>query len=389
MKKYSLEKFKERKKNRKMIKITAITMVCIVVLVVVALYMANNTFSSFIDTYVLRKEISEGSINSVTIDTENISLVYPYENNLVIYADGNINFYNTEAKQVGNIELTLSKPIADGKGKYLALADYESQKVCLVKSNSLVWQKDVEGKISKVTVNKQGYVAISVTGTTYESIVMVYNPKGDLLFSKYISNYVMATDISQDSKYLAVAEVDNSSIMPTTTITIISMDLASTKSESATVNTYQADANDLLTGMKYQNKNILLCGFDSYVLKMDEYSSQKIYEKDDLTAYVDVNINSGFVRVDKEESSVFKSDYRLKIKGADNSEKVYIIEGSLKSLKAKNDLIALNLGKEVQFVDKNGWLKKKFVSSKEIKDVLISSQIAAIVYKDKISIINL
>ena len=108
-----------------------------------------------------------------------------------------------------------------------------------------------------------------------------------------------------------------------------------------------------------------------------------------MTAYVDVNISSGFVRVDKEESSVFKSDYRLKINGADNSEKVYIIEGSLKSLKAKNDLIALNLGKEVQFVDKNGWLKKKFVSSKEIKDVLISSQIAAIVYKDKISIINL
>lgn len=390
MKKYSLDKFKERRKNKRMLKITIITLIAIVVLVFIALYMANKSFNSFIDTYILRKRISEKDVNSLTIDTDNLSLIYAYDKSLVVYADGSINFYNTDAKQTGNIELTLSKPIADSEGNYLALADYGLQKVCLIKSNSLVWQKDIEGKISKVSVNKQGYIAVSVTGTTYESIVMLFNEKGDLLFSKYLSNYVIDVDISEDSKYLAIAEVDNSTILPVTKIEIVSIELASTASDNdATVNTYEADSNELLTGMKYQSKNILLCSFENYVLKMTASSFERMYDFSDLTAYLEVNSRRGFVRIDKEESSVFKSDYRLKVTNENNVEKVYIIEGSIKSLVCKDDKIALNLGKEVQFVNNNGWLVKKFVGNQEVKSVLVSSNLGIIVFKDRISIVNL
>ena len=389
MKKYSLDKFKERRKNRKMIKFTIITLIAIIILVFIALYMANKSFNSFIDTYILKKRISENDANSLTIDTDNLSLIYAYDKSLVVYSDGSINFYNTDAKQTGNIEMTLSKPIADSEDKYLALADYGLQKVCLIKSNSLVWQKDIEGKISKVSVNKQGYVAVSVTGTTYESIVMLFNENGDLLFSKYLSTYVIDVDISDDSKYIAIAEVDNSTILPVTKIEMVSVGLASTSSENATINTYEAESNKLLTGMNFQSKNVLVCSFEDYVLKMMDSSSDRLYEFSDLTAYLEVDSRKGFVRIDKEESSVFKSDYRLKITNENNSEKVYIIEGSIKSLVCKDNRIALNLGKEVQFIDNNGWLVKKFIGNQEVKSVLVSNKIGIIVFKDKISIVNL
>ena len=389
MKKYSLEKFKERRKNRKVIKFTIITLIAIIILVFIALYMANKSFNSFIDTYILKKRISENDANSLTIDTDNLSLIYAYDKSLVVYSDGSINFYNTDAKQTGNIEMTLSKPIADSEDKYLALADYGLQKVCLIKSNSLVWQKDIEGKISKVSVNKQGYVAVSVTGTTYESIVMLFNENGDLLFSKYLSTYVIDVDISDDSKYIAIAEVDNSTILPVTKIEMVSVGLASTSSENATINTYEAESNKLLTGMNFKSKNVLVCSFEDYVLKMTDSSSDRLYEFSDLTAYLEVDSRKGFVRIDKEESSVFKSDYRLKITNENNSEKVYIIEGSIKSLVCKDNKIALNLGKEVQFIDNNGWLVKKFIGNQEVKSVLVSNKIGIIVFKDKISIVNL
>lgn len=389
MKKYSLDKFKERRKNRKMIKFTIITLIAIIILVFIALYMANKSFNSFIDTYILKKRISENDANSLTIDTDNLSLIYAYDKSLVVYSDGSINFYNTDAKQTGNIEMTLSKPIADSEDKYLALADYGLQKVCLIKSNSLVWQKDIEGKISKVSVNKQGYVAVSVTGTTYESIVMLFNENGDLLFSKYLSTYVIDVDISDESKYIAIAEVDNSTILPVTKIEMVSVGLASTSSENATINTYEAESNKLLTGMNFQSKNVLVCSFEDYVLRMTDSSSDRLYEFSDLTAYLEVDSRKGFVRIDKEESSVFKSDYRLKITNENNSEKVYIIEGSIKSLVCKDNRIALNLGKEVQFIDNNGWLVKKFIGKQEVKSVLVSNKIGIIVFKDKISIVNL
>lgn len=389
MKKYSLEKFKEKRKNKKILNITVITAIVLIILIVVALYIANRSFRTFIDRYILRKELTEKDANTLVIDTENLSLIYAYDKNLVIYNDGNIIFYNSSGKEIENIEMTLSKPIADSQKDYLALGDYGSQKICLIKSNNLIWQKDIEGKVSKISVNKNGYVAVSITGTTYESIVMLYNPKGELLFSKYLSTYVMETEISEDNKYLALAEIDNSRISPTTKIEIISIEKATTNSEKATINTYEAGANEMVTGLKYQKKNELLCSFDSYILKITENSNEKIYENTNLTAYVDINLDRAFLRIDKEESSVFKSDYRLKINNTNGKEKTYIIEGSIKDVVDQGKIIALNLGKEVQFVNNKGWLTKKYISSQEIKNVIMSNKLGIMIYNDKIDIINL
>lgn len=389
MNKYSLEKFKEKRKNKKMFKLTIITILILIALIIVALYIANPSVRTFIDRYILRKEITEENSNTLVIDTENLSLIYAYDKNLVTYTDGNIIFYNSSGKEDGKIEMTLSKPIADSQKQYLALGDYGSQKICLIKSNNLVWQKDIEGKVSKISVNEKGYVAVSITGTTYESIVMLYNPKGELLFSKYLSTYVMETEISKDSKYIAIAEIDNSGISPTTKIEIVSIELATKNSENATISTYQTETNEMVTGLNYQKKNKLLCSFDSYILKITPESTEKIYENTNLTAYVDISIEKGFLRVDKEESSVFKSDYRLKINNTEGKEKTYIIEGSIKDVLDKEKIIALNLGKEVQFINTQGRLIKKYISSKEIKDVIISNKLGVMIYNEKIDIINL
>ncbi len=389
MNKYSLEKFKEKRKNRKMFNITIITLLILVVLIIIALYIGNRNVRTFMDRYILRKEITEENANTLVIDTENLSLIYAYDKNLVTYTDGNIIFYNSSGKEDGKIEMTLSKPIADSQKEYLALGDYGSQKICLIKSNNLIWQKDIEGKVSKISVNEKGYVAVSITGTTHESIVMLYNSKGELLFSKYLSTYVMETEISQDNKYIAIAEIDNSGVSPTTKIEIISIETAMKNPENATINTYQAGANEMVTGLKYQKKNKLLCSFDSYILRMTLANTEKIYENTNLTAYVDINLDKGFLRVDKEESSVFKSDYRLKINNTNEKEKTYIIEGSIKDVLDTGKIIALNLGKEVQFINNNGRLIKKYISSKEIKNVIISNKLGIMVYNDKIDIINL
>ena len=51
--------------------------------------------------------------------------------------------------------------------------------------------------------------------------------------------------------------------------------------------------------------------------------------------------------------------------------------------------IALNLGSEIHFVDTNGWLIKKYTSNQEITNVMITNNIAIIIYKDRIEVINL
>ena len=67
----------------------------------------------------------------------------------------------------------------------------------------------------------------------------------------------------------------------------------------------------------------------------------------------------------------------------------YKFDGVVKELYCSNNKIALNLGSEVHFIDSNGWLIKKYSSAKEIRKIVITDDIAGIVYRDKIEIIKL
>ena len=55
----------------------------------------------------------------------------------------------------------------------------------------------------------------------------------------------------------------------------------------------------------------------------------------------------------------------------------------------KDDLIALNLGSEVEFINTNGWLVKKYKADQEITSIVLSNSIAGIIYRDNIEIIDL
>ena len=69
---------------------------------------------------------------------------------------------------------------------------------------------------------------------------------------------------------------------------------------------------------------------------------------------------------------------------------IYILNNGLpKSTVAESNFIALNYGTQVYIVNKNGSLKKSYISSQQIKDLIMGSHICGIIYKDKIEIIAL
>ena len=49
----------------------------------------------------------------------------------------------------------------------------------------------------------------------------------------------------------------------------------------------------------------------------------------------------------------------------------------------------MNLGTEVEFINVDGWLVKRYVANQEITNIVVSDSIAGIIYRDKIEIINL
>ena len=88
-------------------------------------------------------------------------------------------------------------------------------------------------------------------------------------------------------------------------------------------------------------------------------------------------------------STLLNTEYELKLTNIENKkEHSYLVKSAIKNLYCKNDIIAINLGNEVEFVNTSGWLVKKFTSIQNIRDIKLGDNVAAIIYKSKIEVIS-
>lgn len=389
MKQYSLQRFKESKRLKRKFKITLVVMIIAILITIIALYMANSDFRKLIDVHILKKEIHENDAIQLKLDVEELSYVNVFNDNVITINGGVLTFYSNKGKEEENLDVILSSPISDTDDKYLVLGDKSGNKLYLINDKNIKWEKEVEGKISKVSVNKNGYVSVISVGNTSESDIAVFNEKGDNIFTYHLaSTYAIDSDISRDNKYLAIAEVDYSGVSAKSQVKIISIDNVQKDKTKAIVHTYEGEAGDIITDLNYQDKDSAVCLFDSYIINITPEKNEKLYDISSNTLFADVNLNKGYIKIEKESEKIFKSDYRLKISDLNNKEKLYALEGNVKKLKANNDMMAIISGTTVEFVSDNGWLCKKYIGSKEIKDIYISKNTAAIVYKDRIDIVT-
>ena len=112
--------------------------------------------------------------------------------------------YESNGEQKTKLEMQITNPLFDSADRFLIIGESNGKKIYVIEDKEIAWESEVEGNISKVYVNKNGYVAVIMTGTSYKSEVQVFDPQGNSLFISFLS-YTMAVDvaISNDNKYLS------------------------------------------------------------------------------------------------------------------------------------------------------------------------------------------
>ena len=70
-------------------------------------------------------------------------------------------------------------------------------------------------------------------------------------------------------------------------------------------------------------------------------------------------------------------------------ERPYQTHDIAKSVKTYGNKIAINLGTQLHIIDPNGFLVKKYISEREINDIVLTESLAVVIYNDQIEIINL
>ena len=110
----------------------------------------------------------------------------------------------------------------------------------------------MDGNISKISVNNNGYVSVILTGTTYKSVIAIFDEKGNELFKIYRSTTtVVDTSISNDNQYLAFAEINTSGTAIQSSVRVISIDKAKSNAEDYIIYEYSADGKMCIRDSTY------------------------------------------------------------------------------------------------------------------------------------------
>ena len=374
--------------KKKVIIILGIVLI-IALVVVVSLYIANEPTRDWIDRYIFRKNIIEEDLPVIPLENENTN-IYAYDNHIVVLQDNQLVIYNSSGREETTINVSITTPIFADSGNYLLVADKNGQNAYLIYNTSLQWQKTMEGNISSITVNRNGAVGIVITGTTYKSVIVMYGITGNEEFRTYLSSTIAAdATISGNNDYLSFAEIDTSGTIISSVVKTISVDKAKNSPSEAIIYTYKPEENSLIVNIEYYNQE-LICQYDNTVYKMQEGNAQKLLDIDNKTLFMDIGLEEHVCRIVETSAGILNSEYEVKIMNPNNQkESSHLLDSVPKSLYCKNDIIAINMGNEIEFINHSGWLMKSFVSAQSFRDVVLGKSVAGIIYRDRIEIISL
>lgn len=115
-----------------------------------------------------------------------------------------------------------------------------------------------------------------------------------------------------------------------------------------------------------------------------------IDNKNKKTIFQSIELSNHVIAIEEKSSGLFTADSIVSIVNTENREiKEYTVEALAKEIYTHGNIIALNLGTEIEFINTNGWLVKRYIANQEITNVVVSENIAGIIYRDRIEIINL
>lgn len=219
----------------------------------------------------------------------------------------------------------------------------------------------------------------------------IFDRSGKELFKTYLASTIaVASDVSLNGKYLAIAEVNISGAIAESGIKIIDVEKASTgDTTNSVVYKYNADANKIITDIKYQEKGQLVCIYNDSIHIIENEEEKTLIEFNKSMKFADIDLKSHIVRAEEVSTGLFssKTNVILTNLGA-KDDTAYEVGSVIKSLVCYEQITAVNLGTEVHFINLNGWLEKKYISAHEIKDVVIGTSIAGVIYRDRIKIIT-
>ena len=385
------EKYQRELNIRKIVITSIIAIFLIAIIVIFSLYIAEESFRKWVDVNVLRKDIASENVASIDLNVDKNNQIFCYNKYICILNEKNLKLYNQSGENITDISVDINTALFSSNDKYLAIAEKNGQEFCVITDKSYSWRQKVDGEILQIYINKNGYVALVTTDTTYKSIITVYDQTGKQLMRNFLSTTrVIDVTISNDNKNVAFAEMDTSGTLIKSSVKIISIEKAQTKSDESIIYSKEAATSKMILKVQYQDKNDLVCVYDDGINIVKDGKETEVLSKEDGITFMSGILNNNIAYIKEEQVGAFESTSKLSIVNPLNGQtSTYNFDEIAKEMYTNGNIIGVNIGTEMYFIGTNGMLIKKYTSNQEITNVMITKGLAIIIYKDRIEIVNL
>lgn len=375
------------------LKMSIVVLVVFCIVIIFARYTADENFRTAVDTNVFKIQVDDSSLKTIEIDSESNPYIFAFDKYITILKKNSLKEYSQDGEMIKQFDINISSPIVATSGKYMVIAEKGGQNLYLLSGTNMKWDTKVEGTISRVNVNDNGYVSVIMQNSIYKSVVIFYNEMGNKIFTTYLrTNYAICTDISRDNKYLAIGEVDYSGTIIKSYVKIVSADLAETDAENAFVYEYKSENGEIITNINYEDNDRAVCTFNNYVEIVTPTENRTLYNITENDLFVDGSLDSeNIVIINKQLSGLFSFEYKLSLKSTvGKKESLYVLDSDLpKSITVTPKYIALNIGNAVEIINESGVLEKKYIGKEQISGIVAGDSIIGLIYKNRIDIIKL
>ena len=342
--------------KKKQMTIIISSIVAVAIVLIIGFYIGNQSFRTFFDRYILRKEITENQATSIDISDQEDASIYAFDKYITILSKNKISLYTVTGKKEYELDVNINNALYASNNRFLIVAQKNGQNLYQIADGHIMWQEEVEGQIQKIKVNKNGYVTVIISGSSHKTIVVTYNPQGKELFKTYLSNTTcIDTSISNDNQYLAIAEINTSGTIIQSSIKIISMEKAKTDPINSVTNIYNANSNQLIKNIQYQDKNNLIAIYDNEIKKINNETEEQILSfTDNKITFASIKLDQYIVYTTEKNAGIFNTNTQVSFQNvATQKENIYIAQGVTKDIKTYANAIALNMGSEIQFLTTN------------------------------------
>ena len=351
MKDYWKETTEKKLNKKKIMMITIIAMIIIVIVLTMVIYCNNKTIREWIDKNLFRKEVIQDNVSTIELTENQNSNICAFNKYIGVLNKNKFTIYGNIGNEEKSLEVEVSNPIFDSANRFLAMAEKKGKKLYLITDKDITWEANVEGNISQVHVNKNGYVAVVIEDTSYKTVIIMYNPDGKEMFKTYLSSTRTAdVTISNDNKHLAIAEVDTSGTIIQSNIKVISIDKAKSDPTNSLENTYKGESDKLITNIEYQDKDRLICMYTDNIHMIENNQDITLMENQNKKMiFQSVELVNHAIQIEEKSSGLFTADSVIHIVNTENrTEKDYTVNAVTKEIYTYGNMIALNLGTEVE-----------------------------------------